>query len=236
MRKPLIASVAVLGVCLAFTRCATPPQPAEMTREEIIRRENLLSQTLMEKVASKFHVIHDIELSVFLRSVAEKIAQASPTTRDTPIGVFLIQDEGNRWTTFGVPGNRLYVSVSLAKILEHENTLAAVLALELAHLGNRHLSMRPQISPDLSLTLEEQKASTRDATTALYTAGYDPRGIDELFVILGEHPQTGFSTEALRVLRAEARATTVSLPPLRNPTIRTADFLRFKKRLEGRSS
>jgi hypothetical protein len=93
MRK---LATAFLVLPWVLTRCATPPPPAEMTREELIRRENLLSQTLMEKVASKFHVIHDLELSVFLRSVAEKVARASPNTRDTPDQFFTGHFGGRR--------------------------------------------------------------------------------------------------------------------------------------------
>lgn len=234
MRKTLEFALA-LAVIAGLGRCASPPAPVELTREEITRRESVLSRQLMEEIASKFRPINDIELSVFLRKVGERIAKASPTTQNVPLGVFLLPDEGDRWTTFGVPGNRIYVSSHLVRALDHENTLAAVFALELAHLGNRHLAKRPHLTTDMTLTLEELKTSTRDATTVLYEAGYDPRGLDQLFAILGEHPQSGFSAMTLRALRAETRMTLVSLPPLRNPTIRTADFLRFKKRLEGRS-
>ncbi len=140
-----------LGILGIFASCATPPAPKEFTLEERMREDNRIGDEIAADFESRLNVKRDVEVSVYLRKVAQRLAEVSPELAGAPLGVFLLPDQGGVWKNYGLPGNRIYLSVSVLKGIDFENELAAVIAYELAQIANRLVLTRIQKEGDLRL-------------------------------------------------------------------------------------
>lgn len=171
------------------------------------------------------------------------------------VNVSLIDKVQGKWRNFAVPQNRFYISYGLLKQFEYESELAAAIALQIGHLRLRHLAKRiefevrkpedvrdllpPGAVPDLFgprgvfyFSDEMEKASIAQAVGILYRCGYDPRGIVLIFEkYLANLPESPFGPSTLSHLIDEARKQVAHLAPLRNPTLRSDEFLVMMKKI-----
>ncbi len=159
-KQPVIAFPAVL-LALALAACATPPPAKKISTAEIVQHDNAVGNELAQRFESQVKLKNDREVTVYLRALARKLSDASPDLKPTGVGVLLLRDKLPVWRNFGVPGNRVYLSVGLLRQFEFENEVAAVIAFELAHIQKRHLISRleqaqrgdaPQASPSPGTT------------------------------------------------------------------------------------
>lgn len=123
--------------------CSSTPEPAseDVSRQQI-RLDNDIGGRLAAPVERELRIRKDVEVSLYLRRIAEVIASESSALASSPIGVMLIDDVDGRWRSFALPGIRVYLSLNLLKQLAFENEIAAAIALELAHVANRDLLRR----------------------------------------------------------------------------------------------
>jgi hypothetical protein len=80
---------------------------------------------------------------------------------------------------------------------------------------------------------EEKTAALKRAVTILYDAGFDPRGI--LSLLEGWHKagaKSPWPVETFDELREEVRTELNRYPPLRNPVVRSEEFIKMLKRIE----
>ncbi len=147
--RVLVGVACSLGIFSFFASCATPPQPKEVSLEERIREDNRIGDEIAPDFESRLNIKRDVEVSVYLRKVAERLAAASPELAAAPLGIFLLPDHDRVWKDYGLPGIRIYLSVEVLKGISFENELAAVIAYELAHIANRLVLTRIQKEGDL---------------------------------------------------------------------------------------
>lgn len=239
--------------------CESAPVRRELTREEIQRVDRHLGEELSARLEKRIELVREVDAQIYLRSLTAKLSLKSAQLSDSPVGVILYR-RGKEGTPseplmFSTPGTRVYASVEYLKQVGFENELAAALALELAHVSLRHLAQRMESSTEGELAPQKKPEEAREAETLeafasvgvfrfnraetedaigvavdlLYKSGYDPRGLVEYWKRCKEASLTYLPNvdELIReTYRSIARYT-----PLRNPVVRSKDFIAFKQRI-----
>lgn len=236
------ALVATLLAC--STPEVRPPSPLE-----IARKDNALGQKLLERWEFPLRLHRDIDMEVFLRTLAAKLQQASPMIREFPLAVSVIHEEASLDRNYAFPGVHLFLSQAQLKMIEFENELAALIALELSRVEQRQLLLRlERDSPEdpslirradwrdlFDFEESEDLQATAGAVQILYRAGYDVRGVASYWEkVLPLAEAAGYSKSRIDLLREYAYQQIALLPPLRNPIVRTEAFDRFRKRVQQR--
>lgn len=257
--KLAYAAAACLVAAASLFSCAGPEPRREVTLEERIREDNRIGQEMSADFESRIDLKKNVEVSIYLRKVAQRLADISPELRGAPLGVFLVQDSKSaNWKNYSLPGNRIYLSVNVIKRLDYENELAGLMAFELSHILNRHVLARLQeeqvlkekgtdggILPSkkvdffggsglFSFTDENRIQSAETAVSLMYKAGYDPRGMVGLwnrYTSFGS--KSPYEPELLSKLVEKSRESIAYFAPLRNPVVRSDAFLSMKRRIES---
>lgn len=242
-------------VLLVLAGCATPPPAPVVTAEEKARADISLGHRFAEELQARFKMRTDVEVNVYLRGLAQKLADSTPDLRKSPVGVFVIEDRDAIWKNYALPGNRLYLSLGLIKKLEFENELAAVMAIEFAHVLNRDALNRiemiaqqgvqpvSELSPNnvpffgpgglFAFSDESRVAAAEQAVDILYAAGVDPRGVVSLLADYRANPKVSpYDPALIRRLTEAARQAIAELAPLRNPLVKSDAFLSIQKRIK----
>jgi predicted Zn-dependent protease len=256
MRLGLLTSLLLLSLVWG---CSTPPLPAPIRLEERIRQDNAVGQKLAGEIEPRLRLKNDVEVSVYLRRLAVRIAERSDELKDSPLGVLFVSAPG-QWRNFAIPGNRIYLSVELMRQLEFENEAAAAIAMELGHLISRDLVIRLErlsdtsradsslrgeaISGDdgvpqffgpggaLNFSADENIRATETGINIMYQAGIDPRGMVRLLSRYMDHIQySPYDKQMLEKLLETSRQSIASFAPLRNPIVSSDSYEEIKKRI-----
>lgn len=251
---------AVLSLCI--TSCATTvPEREVVSPEEQSRYDRSIGTQLAASLENQFRIEKEIEVSVYLRQLAERLAKTVPDLDAAPLGVLIVKSDTTTWRNYSLPGNRVYVSAGLLRNVNYESELAAALAFELSHLQHRHLLKRnqklqneqnqdlaahlasevasasPQATVETSLLFsfsqEELLQSAESAVAILYGAGIDPRGLTQLWKIYASSPaRSPYDKSTLALLEQRTRQEIANRTPLRNPLVRSRAFLQVQPRLK----
>jgi predicted Zn-dependent protease len=235
----------------ALVSCAAPTKPKVATQEEIVRRDNAVGAELAARFEKQLKLHSDREVGSFLKSLAQGLSEGSPDLKLAAVGVQIIRDVKGAWRSFGLPGNRIYVSSGLIRKLEFENEVAAALAFELGHIQKRHLVNRLEEGKPAATSGEsgqpvdflgpsgvfafsdEAELEAVDASVDLmYRAGYDPRGLLSIWQAYAVEPRRSpFDASMLEKLVNRTRGAITKYAPLRNPIVRSAAFIAIQKRI-----
>jgi predicted Zn-dependent protease len=139
---PVAALLAQAALLAMAAGCATAPRPQPFAEADRQRFETALGGELAQEFEAEMGVRNDAELALYLRALASRIAEASPELRGGPVGVQVIKDRSARWRSYGLPGNRIYLSRGFLRGVEYESELAAAVAMELAHVSRKHVHAR----------------------------------------------------------------------------------------------
>lgn len=238
--------------------CATEaPQATGGVAPDVLVRREKGAETLLTRDVERWVGLmaptknrESSDVLVFVRSVAEKLTRVDPALQGRPIGVLLISEIRGTWRSFALPGSRVYLSRPLLRRMEYENELASVIALELAHLARHSLATRleegrselaTQTENDLfgeggvlTFTEREHADAVERAIGILYRAGYDPRGISALFSLLKKNPaQNPYGEGTIDKLEDVARRAVAMHSPLRNPVVRSPEFVKVLPRIQN---
>ena len=244
----------LLGGCTTL-----PPVQAPIPVAERIRSDNTVGLKIAQDLESQLKIKHSVEVSIYLRKIAQDLSQGFTELKAAPVGVLLIADRDKAMRDYGLPGNRIYLSADLLKRLKFENEVAAAIALELAHIIKRHALIHEEISGARTLeagapqsgaetpvtragyfgpggmfafTSDEQGAAAETAVDILYRAGYDPRGLVALWQVFeANQSRSPFDAGTLSRLMERTRQAIAIYPPLRNPVVRSDAFLQMQKRI-----
>lgn len=178
-RTPLrsrIAAACALIAAASLISCATPPPPRQETIKEKVRREKVLGVELASQFENGIRIRKDSELEVYLRKLTLSLSAEMPELADAGAGVILVDDIQGKWRSFALPGNRIYLSVSLLKKFSYENEVAALIALQLGHLQGAHLLDR--IYQKNSETGAKEVSATKEVSTLAPQPGTLPNKID----------------------------------------------------------
>ncbi len=105
------------------------------------------------------------------------------------------------------------------------------LLIELNHKNRENLDL---FDPKgvFKFSVDEEAAAVRSAVGILYRAGFDARGIISLFSLYRRNPRySPFKNEDLEQLIEVTHHEIATFAPLRNPVVRSQDFLRIQKRM-----
>lgn len=159
---------------LLMTSCATTPPPPPPSVPEQLRKDSQLGSHLTEKFESHLQFREDLEVSVYLRTIAERLVKFSPPLDGSPIGVRVVADRNAKWRNYALPGNRVYLSAGLLKRFEFENEVAAVISYELANILNRHVGRQLEERADLI----ERERQTQSNSLADSLLGENPSSVE----------------------------------------------------------
>ena len=255
-----IALAAVLLCFAAGCISAPPPKPNLV---ELARRQNAVGADLARQFESKLHYVTDPEVNRYLDGIASMLAATSQDPRLAGVPVAVISDLGKQWRSFGLPGRRIYLPIGLLRQLRFDNEVAAVIALEDAnvilrhaidHLAHESASRRgkttsaaaageaPHVtgtedflgpSGIFSFDGDEMKESVRTAIQLMYGAGFDIRGLLEIWLKLQANPaRSPYSPKVVEELLDFTRSTISLYAPLRNPIVGSVGFKTIRKRIE----
>ncbi len=253
-RLRILAFLALGGI---VTACASSGEHSYVTVEEQVRRDQSTGLHLAEGLEAKLRLKNDIEVSVYLREIAQSLSSATPELRDSPVGVLTFHQTDKRWRNFGIPGNRIYLCIELMQRIRYENVLASMIAFELAHLMHRHVLKRldavigapaeipsqtrlafpaQYIGPKgiFAFSSDDHLNSVETAVGVLYRAGYDPRGLVRLWTEYQGNPEhSPYDPDLLWKMIERTRQAIAQFAPLRNPVVRSASFLKIQKRIRS---
>ena len=267
--KPLdVAGLLISGLMLLAVGCASPPPP-RIPHAEVVRRELVVGDTLGRKLDKTLTFSKDQELQVYLKGIAQRLSSVDPKLSSATLKVFVVEDKDGIWRDFGLPGNRVYLSAGLLKQAEFETEIAAMLAVELAHLArgdviarmrellgldkpvpgnakqaNEPLPAQPGellkdldfFGPDGIFAFSEKTRldNAAKAVSLLYAAGFDSRGLLAMWQKFIDFPDhSPLEIDTLDKLVEATRKAVSSHPPLRNPVVRSSEFVKMKKRIQA---
>jgi hypothetical protein len=238
----LCMSMACLAASCTSVPVAPPPSHAEQ-----VEQDRATGEKLSARLEKELRFRGDRELQAYLRNLAVQLAQQHPELGAAPIGVFVIEDQAEVWRSFGLPGNRIYLSAGLLREMEFENELVSVIAIQLAHLHRRDLAKRlneKENSPDLppsaffgvlglfAFPPDAEEIAVQDAVDILYGAGFDVRGVVSLYQRYERNPKhSPYDSGLLPRLIEAARLRGSYHAPLRNPVVRSQAFLAVQQRI-----
>jgi len=227
---------------LLILGCATP-QPVDTHVSEERQHDYAVGVLLAQKFETQFQLYQDSVLSTYLEDLATVLAQLSSAVKQNRVKVQVVEDLSHRWTSYAFPVNQIYLSRSLIRSIRFENELAAVIALEIAHLENRDLITRFEKfsnQRDLMTTkkLFEFSSAARIAALELamemmYQAGYDQRGMVYLLGRYQKHPERSpYDSALVKLLMENSRRIIALHAPIRNPIVRSDRFLAVFNRMQ----
>jgi predicted Zn-dependent protease len=256
--RTLWISMLLGAASFAVTSCSTASSTRTITPQEQTQRDLRAGFEIAQDFESRLRFKTDLDVSVFLRQVAEKLTAGDPNLKTAPVGVLLLLDRNQEWRDYGLPGNRVYLSTSLLRHIRFENEVAAAIAFELSHIASRdalvkleevtgqsepeqldpppihHLSDTEYFGSGGIFAFSEpvQLAAAEHAVKLLYSAGYDPRGLVALWALYGRNPlNSPFDSATLNKLQEATRLEIAQYSPLLNPIVRSDAFIRIQKRL-----
>lgn len=198
----------------------------------------------------------DLELEVFLRTTAAKLASGSKELSESPLGVFLWSNRDAPPQNIALPGNRIYIHTQWLKNTEFESEMAAGLALQLAHLHYRHLLSRLDDTSKTTEThssggavkkfhedeatwhrffdfsLDQRMEASEKAIEWMYQAGYDPRGMVAYWTRCKDLAETPGTAAEYEKLLAVVYRTLARVAPIRNPIVKSTTFTVLQRNMQ----
>ncbi len=104
-----------------------------------IKDEQELGRKFDVLVRSRLPLVEDPEISLYVRSLVERLAKVIPPQPFPFVSNVLLHNSLN---AFAVPGGYVFINTGLIMNLESESELASVIAHELAHVTQRHVAKR----------------------------------------------------------------------------------------------
>lgn len=234
---------------LALTACETVERTdREVPISERVLHERAQATRLLPWIDPVLKQSEDLSLSPLFQQTVERLSSPSPFLRGMRFQVLVAEDMLTRWQSVAIAGRKMVLPRSVLKRLEFENQLAALIAIELAHVQKRTLlnrfeqgeyELREKIGTAtsaqrlLAFGEEECMDAVKLAIQLLYKARYDIRGVSLLWDLYAQAPQASpFSPRLLKRLRELTRSEIVQYPPVVDPIVRSDGFVKIQKRLK----
>jgi predicted Zn-dependent protease len=131
-------SLGYVPLFLTLMSCAQPQVVPQITVEEEIQRDRSLGREIAQKFDTYFIFKRDSAVIPYLEKLTQKLMDSTPELRGAS-KVSLIQNQKGKWKSFGLPGVRIYLPLTLLRDLHFENELASTVAIQLGHILNHHV-------------------------------------------------------------------------------------------------
>ncbi|MDP3937473.1 MAG: M48 family metallopeptidase [Deltaproteobacteria bacterium] len=227
--RPLCASVALVGVLALIAGCALT-----------VEQERQLGEDFSRQVAQEMKVLRDPMVVDYVRQMGGRLAGAAgPQPFLLTFNVVVDKD----LNAFAGPGGYVYVNTGLIMKVRSSSELAGVMAHEISHVTLRHVSQavaRQQQASGLGALVgavtdsqtagkvagtgvgvynlrydrQAEAGADREGLLLMYRAGYDPRGMVNMFQLLqstggtkggflSSHPATAERLQAMQAYIAQ---------------------------------
>ncbi len=130
----------LLGLLIAIPPCTADQLPdlGESSRQYLTdKQEKEIAHDIMRDIYSSPNFLRDTEIETYLNNLGSRLASES-TARTRTLTFFALQDPSIN--AFALPGGFIGVHTGLIQSAENESELAGVLAHEIAHISQEHLS------------------------------------------------------------------------------------------------
>lgn len=230
-----------------FFACATPKPEKQLTLREQIEVDTSTAQGLSAQFQKRVQLLKLPKIESFLVKTAVKIAAPMKDVQVERLRVKLYDDtQLPEPRVFSFPGTLVVIPLSLVKKVQFENELAAIIALELANVVNRHLANRITSQADTHPILfgegsvfdwdrGERSSSIKLAVKLLNDASYDTRGLSSIFSRYAEYYLNSrsdlFKKEVEFNVKEAQRAKSEYVPALK-PIVRSERFIQFRKEMD----
>lgn len=134
--------VAVILSFALFLQGAIPAQAA-LFGSFGVKDEKELGRKFDVLVRSRMPLVEDPEIKGYIQSIVDRLSKTFPPQPFPFTANVLLHNSMN---AFAVPGGSVFVHTGLIMQLDHESELAGVLGHELAHVTQRHIATRMEIS------------------------------------------------------------------------------------------
>lgn len=227
--------------------CSSLPEIEKISPVEQLKLDSQKTRNLLVQFEKRERFQKSVQVESYLNRLAKTISIQNPNFSQESIQVRIHRDEQIELRkSFSFPGILISIPRSILKSIEFENELAALIALELAHLDRRWLaialdrqsdSTSPQSFQDLfRFSKVEFQESIGLGIRMMYAAGYDPRGMVALFEKFSSFYVDLKSEDGLKNQQAYIRYAQKSKNehlPSSQPIVRSNEFLKMKKELKG---
>lgn len=156
-----------MAICISMPVLGCSPRSpllSPLSQEERIRKDRILELELSQQFESDLKFWKDEEVTRYLEQLAHNLVNGCSEIEGDSVKVSLIQNAKAKWTNFGLPGNRLYLSVGLLKSLKYENEVAAAIAIQLAHIQRKHVLKHVVVALRKSNKKGPEETSESDTT------------------------------------------------------------------------
>lgn len=176
--------------------------PMRLTRlsdaEEVRIGDNMAQNELGNRYQQYHYSPADLAFEQYLNQVGNSLA--SRAKRKLPFHFYFIPDE-HLFNAYALPGGHIVVGKGLARVLDSEDELAAVLGHEIEHVDRYHCMDRVQIEARLrhvplgglialpisvfqaGYSKEQEMEADREGTRLMVRAGYTAEGAVRLFEV-----------------------------------------------------
>jgi predicted Zn-dependent protease len=239
--------ISILSLSLLIHSCASQKPEKTLTLMEQINVDTESAHDLSLQFQKKVHFLTLPQVEKFLARVAVKVLENSNDLMIEKIRIKLYADsEVDEPRVFTFPGTLIVIPLSLVQKVQFENELAAMLALEIAHIINRHLvnhieelsGAHPTIFGEGSVfeyDKIERTSSINLAVKLLNQSGFDTRGMASIFSRYPEYyftPSSDFFKKEVEFNVKVAQKAKNEYVPILKPIVRSENFIQFKKDLE----
>ncbi len=209
----------------------------------------LFESKWIQQFESTLQMHQDEEVSVFLKAIGQKLLKKLPqhlSKEQWPqtLQFFVFRQAHLKWQNYGLPPDRIYLSLEMLQHVQYENEVAAIIAMQLSHLLKKHLEIdRQEVQSPKGFVLGGlrifpfSKSVNREAIQLaipiLYQSGYDVRGLVSVFSLLKKYLNfSPYSLDDLNEFIKYSRIKIALYPPVRYPIIRSQLFQTFRKRIQ----
>ena len=103
--------------------------------ERDLDKEQKLGKKLSEDIEKKYEVVEDLNQSLLITEIGNKLAEASEM-REMQFHFRILKEDGPN--AFSIPGGYIYVTYDLFDYIQSDDELAGILAHEIAHVIHNH--------------------------------------------------------------------------------------------------
>ncbi len=232
--------------CLLGLACSTPPVAPVLSISEQILVDARKSQHLQEEFQRRVPIVSRPEIQTYLNKMVAKLTAGATGFEVNSVTVKIHRGVGSGQNRiFAFPGTVVYVPEQFLFDVEFENELAAAFAYSLAHVFHRDLAVRLEKTGTRAVLFgessvfdfdrEERKSAITDAAALLHVAKYDLRGLPSAFqrypgTLAGMwNGDSDFEKKEVEFNIRESQKAQADYLPLRDPIVRSDDFILMKK-------
>ncbi len=235
----------LIGLVSGLIGCGSVPLAPPLSPHEQLSVDTVKSKNLLMQFEKQVQFQKDYNTEQYLTAVARQITREEAVLSAEKVVVRVhLDSKPELKKSFAFPGVVISIPKSILHLINFENELAALIALELAQIEHRDLAQEmdknenPILFGDLSIFHFSQKArgdSIDLGTKLMYAAGYDPRGMVALFQKFPQYFLDSTTTAGQKELNfylKQAQKAKNDFMPSTQPIVRSNDFLKMKKELK----